>query len=232
MGEFGGKQYIAFELPLGPPPPELTTALGGLRAVVAGLGGQTHEYVARENMDVMTDTGLRNTARCVDYMRGVGLLDQDRLIADLTIGTGPQERFGNARTLRGVNTVILHNLTADPEDAVTTVPVLLAMTDFELVGRKVSTRKVALLRQALVDSGMPSAYPWPQSGRFRGEPALLRSVALLTPTLEELPSWTRAVLAGYLLGIPMAEEIPEDRLAEASAAYRLQREEVLRAVGT
>jgi hypothetical protein len=232
MTEPGEKHYLTFELPPGTPSEELLMALGSLRRVVAASGGQVHEYVVLENMDVMTDTGLRNTARCVAYMRDVGLLDPDRLIADLTIGSDPPERFGSAETFRGLNKTILNDLTAGPEDSITTVPVLLAMTDVGLMGRKMGPKKIALLRETLVASGMPQAYPWPQSERVGKEPALLRSVALLAPTLEELPDWTRTVLTEHLLGIhiPKGEEVPRQRVAEASVAYSLQREEVLRIV--
>jgi hypothetical protein len=197
---------------------------------VAGLGGKTHEYTTPNNMDVMTDTGLKNTAKCVDYMRAAGLLNQNRSVADLTIGSDPLERFGDARTLRGLNRSILTGLTADPNDPITTVPALLAMTDVGLMGKRMGPKKRDLLRQALVDSGMPQVYPWPQSEVNGREPALLRSVALLAPALEDLPSWTRKVLAKFLLGIPLTKEIPRGRLPEASEAYDLHRAEVLRIV--
>jgi hypothetical protein len=104
------------------------------------------------------------------------------------------------------------------------------MTDVGLMGKRMGPKKRDLLRQALVDSGMPQVYPWPQSEVNGREPALLRSVALLAPALEDLPSWTRKVLAKFLLGIPLTKEIPRGRLPEASEAYDLHRAEVLRIV--
>ncbi len=210
----GETRLVSIEVSKGLGSPELDTALAGLRRVVEDLGGQFYDrrLATGQELDLTTDEGLAHAAQCVEYMRQSGLLAPGRRIADLTIGTENPQRFATAEGYKGVNKLVMNDLLFNlhQTEQITDVVSLFMLGDEDLLERRIGPKKQALLRQALLDSGMPKEYPWPIptiAGDYDcSEELFLRHVVLIAPNFPLLPYAAQSRLARYFIDIPWNQE--------------------------
>jgi hypothetical protein len=223
------RRLISIEVP-GIVTPELELALGSLRGLVEAAGGQMFDRQVLSAINLLNDDDLRRAATCVTVMRQAGLLDATKQIKDLIIGNPPQ-RFEDATGYKGLNRQVLHDLayTVEHDEKIETVPRLLCMTYLSYGRRKVGPNKEALLRQALVTSGMPEEFPWPWKYTLHEHDVLLRGLALIAPTFDQIPRATQHELAS-ILGVykqPDADGYTPDQREECVARYAERRQQIL-----
>lgn len=229
MSELPERRLISIEVP-GAGSPELSMALDGLRRIVETDGGRMFDRQVTHEVDLSHDDDLRRVAACVGPMRTAGLLDPDMQIKDLTIGTERPQRLWDATGYKGLNKHVLSDLahTVEHDEKIETVPALLRMAHYGK--RNVGDKKLTLLRQALVDSGMPEEFPWPWKYTMYDEDKLIRGLALITPTFEELPAVTKKEVASILLP-PGTFDIDDSQLERCAELYAQRRREILAIVG-
>jgi hypothetical protein len=227
---------IYIEVPGGAGSTELDLALDGLRILVEAAGGQMFDRQIKHEVDPTDDDDLRLIAAGVETMRAIGLLDPDKQIKDLVIGHEPPQRLWDATGYKGLNRTAVNDFahTMAYGEKIVTIPALLALVDFS--GRMVGDKKSALLRQALIDSGMPEEFPWPYKYTFDNPEGMLRCLMLIAPTFDELPNVSKARLA-HIFGVtriayPSAEQqLTDSQLQNCRARYAERRREVLAIVG-
>lgn len=234
MSKLPERRIISIEVP-GTGSPELGVALDGLRAIVEADGGRMFDRQVTREIDLLNDEDLRMVAACVEPMHQAGLLDPDKQVKDLVIGDPPQ-RFWDAAGYKGLNKHTVSDLahTIDYGEKIETVPALLCMPHYGK--RNVADKKLALLRQALVDSGMPEEFPWPWSSLLEDGPKFLRGIMLIAPTFEELPNVAKREVASILeikpryapLGVP---DLSDTQLEQCATIYAERRREILAIVG-
>ena len=209
-------------------------ALDGLREIVEAEGGSMFDRQVRRETDIMNDDDLRRIAACVEPMRQAGLLDPNKQIKDLAIGTGYAQRLWDARGYNGLNKQAVNALATDDAERIETVPELLALTHCNK--RNIGDKKMALLRQALIASGMPEEFPWPWDYTMDEPDKLLRGLALITPSFEELPNIVKREVAPLFGIVPTytPEEAPglsDSQLERCAVLYAERRREILAIVG-
>lgn len=154
----------------------------------------------------------------------------------MIIGDPPQ-RLWDATEYRGLNRSVVNDLTRtiDHDEKIETVPKLLSMGRFGR--RNVGDKKLDLLRQALIDSGMPEEFPWPWDYTTDDGDKLLRGLALIAPTFEELPMITKKEVASILRVRPKygpppgTPDISDSQLKRCATLYAERRREILAIVG-
>lgn len=234
MTELPERRLISIEVP-GTGPPELSIALDGLRGIVEASGGHMFDRQVTREIDLLNDDDLCMVAACVEPMRAAGLLDPNKQIKDLIIGTERPQRLWDAAGYKGLNKSALSDFahTMQHGEKIETVPALLRTARYGR--RNVGEKKLALLRQALIDSGMPEEFPWPWDYNVDDQEKLLRGLVLITSTFGELPNVTRVEVASILNVRPRYVSgtvgLSDDHLEQCAVLYAERRREVMRIVG-